>query len=67
MPSVSSASTVLEDGGAELASGWPRLAVDELLLQGREEALGDGVVVGVAARAHRDRDAGVTGLLPETE
>jgi hypothetical protein len=41
--------------------------VDELFLEGREEALGDGVVVAVAAAAHRLRDAGGAGLLAEGE
>ena len=58
---------VLEDRGAQLPLGSPGLSVDEFLLQGREEALGDGVVVGVAAGAHRDRDAGVTRGLAEAE
>ena len=31
---------VVEDLGAQLGLRWPRLAVDELLLEGREEALG---------------------------
>lgn len=39
---------VLEDLGAELSACRPGLAVHELLLEGREEALGDGVVVGIA-------------------
>src|SRR3954454_19005072 len=56
---------VLEDLGAQLGLGWPAAAVDELLLQGREEALGDGVVVAVAAAAHRLRDPGDAGLLAE--
>jgi hypothetical protein len=41
--------------------------VDELLLDRREEALRDCVVMGVAARAHRDGDAGVRGRLAEAE
>jgi hypothetical protein len=40
---------VLEDGGAEFTPCGPCLAVDELLLQRREEALGHSVVLGVAA------------------
>ena len=40
---------VLEDGSTQLASGWPWLAVHELLLDRREEALRDSVVVGVTA------------------
>src|SRR3954451_17471049 len=56
---------VLEDRAAQVGLGWPAAAVDELLLQGREEALGDGVVVAVAAAAHRLRDPGDAGLLAE--
>src|SRR3954463_1605534 len=56
---------VLEDLGAQFGLGWPAAAVDELLLQRREEALGDGVVVAVAAAAHRLGDAGGAGLLGE--
>jgi hypothetical protein len=41
--------------------------VDELFLDGGEEALGDGVVVGAALGAHRDGDAGVAGLLAEAQ
>jgi len=37
-----------------------------VLLQGGEEALGDGVVV-TALGAHRDGDAGVAGFLTEAE
>jgi hypothetical protein len=39
---------VLEDGGAEIAPGRPGLAVNELLLDRREEALRDGVIEAVA-------------------
>jgi hypothetical protein len=41
--------------------------VDELFLQGGEEALRDGVVEAVAASAHRLGDAGGAGLLAEGE
>ena len=54
---------VLEDGRAQLGAGRPSSlwgVVQQLLLgQRREERLGDGVVVGVAAGAHRDRDPGL--------
>ncbi len=56
---------VVEDLGGELGSGGPGAAVDELLLDRREEALGDGVVVAVAAASHRLRDPGGAGLLAE--
>ena len=58
---------VVEDLGAELGLGWPGAAVDQLLLQGREEALGDGVIEAVAFASHRLRDAGGAGLLSERE
>ena len=38
---------VVEDLGAELGLRGPGAAVDQFLLQGREEALGDGVVEAV--------------------
>jgi hypothetical protein len=50
---------VLEDLAGQLAAGRPGASVHELLLEGREEALGNGVVEAVALGAHRDRDAGV--------
>jgi hypothetical protein len=56
---------VLEQLGHQLASGGPRAAVDELLLERREEALGDGVVVTVALGAHRASDPGVAGGLAD--
>jgi hypothetical protein len=40
---------VVEGCAGEFAAGRPGVAVDEFLLQGGEEALGDGVVVAVAA------------------
>ena len=41
-----------EDFGAQLGALRPGTAVDEFLLQRREEAFGDGVVVAVALAAH---------------
>src|SRR5215207_3450377 len=58
---------VLEYGGPELEPARPAAAVDELLLERREERLGDGVVVCVSAGAHRDRDPGLTCGPPERE
>jgi hypothetical protein len=55
---------VVEDLGAQLDLRRPRAAMDELLLQGREEALGDGVIEAVALAAHRLRDARLAGRLP---
>src|SRR3954452_19064369 len=64
-PAVVEDLDVLEGRAAQVGLGWPTAAVDEFLLQGREEALGDGVVVAVAAAAHRLRDPGDAGLLAE--
>src|SRR5215217_6094241 len=58
---------VVEDLGPQLGFGGPRAAVDEFLLKRREEALGDGVVVAVAAAAHRLRDPGGAGFLAEVQ
>src|SRR5215207_7038998 len=57
----------LEHGRLELEPARPVAAVDELLLERREERLGDGVVVCVSAGAHRDRDPGLTCGPPERE
>jgi hypothetical protein len=58
---------VLEDFRAQLSLHRPRAAVDELLLERREEALGDGVVEAVSLAAHRLGDAGGAGLLTERQ
>ena len=68
---------VLEDLGAQLGLGRPGAAVDELLLERREEALGDGVVEAVAAccpsigrcrrRGPAGRRRGLTNWLPWSE
>ena len=41
--------------------------MNQLFLARGEEALGDRVVVTVAARAHRPRDPGFAGGLPERQ
>ena len=56
---------VVEHLGPQLILVGPRAAVDQLLLERREEALGDGMVEAVALRLHRLRDAGGLGLLAE--
>src|ERR1700754_2567370 len=58
---------VVEDFAAEIAAGRPGSAVDELFLERGEEALGDGVVVAIAAAAYGLGDAGGAGLLAEGE
>src|SRR5215217_1020611 len=57
----------VEDLRAQLGLLGPRAPVDELLLERREEAFGDAVVVAVAAAAHRLGDPGGAGLLTERE
>ena len=57
----------LEDLADEFASGRPGAAMHELLLAGREERLGDGVVVRAALGAHRHGNASVAGFLAEGE
>ena len=66
-PAVVERLDVLEHGGLQLEPGRPAAAVDELLLERREERFGDGVVVRVAAGAHRDRDPRVAGGPPERQ
>lgn len=56
---------VVEDGALQLTARRPGAAADELLLQGGEERLGDGVVKAITPRAHRDRHAAVAGSLAE--
>ena len=58
---------VVEDLGAQFGLRGPGAAVDELLLQRGEEALGDGVIEAVALAAHRLGDPGGAGLLAEGE
>ena len=58
---------VFEHGGLELEPVGPGAAVDELFFEGGEERLGDGVVVGVSAGAHRDRDPGLVRGAAERE
>jgi len=55
---------VVEDCLASLVSGGEALAVDELDLESRPEALRAGVVMAVAAPAHADGDAGLAEFLP---
>jgi hypothetical protein len=49
---------VLEDGGAEIASAGPWLAVNELLLDRCEEALGDGVDAPIVVKSVMGRVSG---------
>jgi hypothetical protein len=56
---------VVEDLGAQLSLLGPGAAVDEFLVERREEALGDRVIEAVALAAHRLGDACGAGLLAE--
>ena len=58
---------VLEDLAAELSLGRPCVTVDQLLLERREEALGDGVIEAVTPRAHRLCDPSGPSLLAERQ
>ncbi len=50
----------VEKGEARVGPGAEAVAIEQFALEGREEALTHGVVVGVAHTAHRRPDAGVT-------
>ena len=56
---------VVEDGGSGLVPGGGAGPVQEFGLEGGEERLGYGVVVGVASASHRHRDAGLLAAGPE--
>ena len=43
---------ILEEGGLQLPARLPGAAIEQLGLQGGEEALRHGVVVGISATAH---------------
>ena len=53
---------VPEDPEPGLLAGREPLAAEEFFLEAGEEALGDGVVPGVADRSHREVDAGLLGV-----
>ena len=57
----------LEDGEASLDLSREASAVEEFALEGGEEALAEGVVIGVAHGSHRRPDAGLAAPLPEGE
>src|ERR687897_966116 len=56
---------VLEDLGPQLGLRRPAAAVDEFLLERREEALGDGVIEAIAAAAHRLGDPAARACWPK--
>src|SRR5215208_6377272 len=49
----------------EPAARWPGAPADQFVLERGEEALGDGAIEAVAARAHRSGDPGGASLLAE--
>src|SRR5206468_1633284 len=49
----------VENGEARVRLGREALSIEQLALERREEALAEGVVVGVAHTAHRRPDTGV--------
>ncbi len=55
---------VVEDFRPQFAADWPGAAMDELLLQGCVEPLGDGVIEAIAASSHRLGDAGGAACWP---
>lgn len=55
---------VLEDGTAKPRPGLPRTCVDQLALDGGEEALGHGVVPALTGHADREHHAVGPGQLP---
>src|SRR2546425_1083676 len=57
----------VEDGKARLYLGAEPLAIEQLALEGREEALAQGVVVRVADAAHRRPDASLATPLAERD
>jgi hypothetical protein len=58
---------VVEDRGARLGAGREPGVVQQLALQGGEEALGDGVIEAAADRAHRGDQAGLAQAAAERQ
>ena len=57
----------VEDGEARLGRCREPLPIEQLALKGREEALAERVVVGIAHRAHRGPDTGLATAEPERD
>ena len=57
----------VEDGHLRLGLGLEAVPVEELTLEGREEALAQGVVVGVTDRAHRGSHTDFLASEPERD
>src|SRR5260370_10977740 len=64
-PRIVPAFDEVEDGEAGVRLIAEALPIEQLALEGCEEALTEGVVVGVAHAAHRGPDAGL--LTPDAE
>src|SRR5947209_19641217 len=57
----------VEDGEPRVGLRAEAFAIEQLALEGREEALAHGVVVGVTHTAHRGPDTGLTTATAEGE
>src|SRR2546422_9403998 len=55
----------VEDAEAGRGRRWEALPIEQLALEGCEEALAEGVVVGVTHAAHRGPDPGLATPEPE--
>src|SRR3989475_10076298 len=55
----------VEDAEAGLGRRWEALPIEQLALEGCEEALAEGAVVGVTHAAHRGPDPGLATPEPE--
>ena len=64
---VGAAFEVVEGGGAGLGAGGEVGPVQQLALQGGEQALGDRVVIAVTDRAHGGDQAGLTQAAAERQ
>lgn len=55
----------LEDAASCLSPGPERHAIEKFALQGRKEALAQGVIVAVSYRSHRESNPRLVTALPE--
>src|SRR5438552_16012829 len=66
-PRIVPAFDEVEDGEARVGRRAEAVAIEQLALERREEALAHGVVVGIAHTAHRRSDAGLATAPAEGE
>src|SRR6266478_6348461 len=66
-PRIVPAFDEVEDGEARVGLRAEAVAIEQLALERREEALAHGVVVGIAHTAHRRPDAGLATAPTEGE